>query len=331
VNQVATTPEGIKIFKHIFIVTGVLLLPGLQIAFFGWFYGLVPLLVFYYLCRFGRDAGSKYLLTGTLIALVAGLILHMASQIVLAMTLMPAGFMLARSVTNAEPPPLAGLKGIVVLGLSWFLVSGMIAVSEGTHPYFLLVQSINQGMDEALKLYQENEQIPTDSSYLLIQTFTQIKERLTRFLPAILTSTAIFSVWLAMVLGNRLLQKNTGVSPWPDYKFWQLPDKLVWSVILAATLALIPEPIFRTTGYNLLLIASVMYCFQGIAIVLFFLDKWKVPVLIRSLVYVIFFFQSLGTFFLSVIGLADVWFDLRHLRGQNSDPKSLDNKGLGNY
>jgi len=323
---VAATPEGRKIFKHIFIVTGVLLLPGLQIAFFGWFYGLVPLLVFYYLCRFGRDAGSRYILAGTLIAFMAGLASHMASQIVLAMTLMPTGVMLARSVLNAEPPHLAGLKGMTVLGLSWFLVSGLIALSGGTHPYFLLVQSINQGMEEALKLYQENEQIPADSSYLLIQTFTRIKERLTRFLPAILTSAALFSVWLAMVLGNRLLQKNTGASPWPDYKFWQLPDKLVWLVIVAAALALIPEPMCKTTGYNLLLVVSVIYCFQGIAIVLFFLDKWNVPVLLRSLVYVIFFFQSLGTFFLSVIGLADVWFDVRRLRGQDSNPKDLTNK-----
>lgn len=317
----ATPPEGIKIFKHIFIVTGVLLLPGLQIAFFGWFYGLVPLLVFYYLCRFGQYAGGRYILAGTVIALLAGLITQTASPIVLAMTLMPAGFMLARSVTNAEPPPLAGLKGIVVLGLSWFLVSGIIAVSGGTHPYFLLVQSINQGMDEALKLYQENEKIPSDSSYLLVETVTRIKERLIQFLPAVLTSSALFSIWLAMVIGNRILQKNTGSSPWPDYQYWQLPDKFVWTVIAAAILALIPEPTFKTIGFNLLLIVSVIYCFQGLAVVLFFLNKWKVPILIRSLLYVIFFFQSLGTLFLSILGLADVWLNLRHSRDQNAKPE----------
>lgn len=317
----ATPPEGIKIFKHIFIVTGVLLLPGLQIAFFGWFYGLVPLLVFYYLCRFGQYAGGRYILVGTLIALLAGLVTQTASPIVLAMTLMPAGFMLARSVTNAEPPPLAGLKGIVVLGLSWFLVSGIIAVSGGTHPYFLLVQSINQGMDEALKLYQENEKIPSDSSYLLVETVTRIKERLIQFLPAVLTSSALFSIWLAMVIGNRILQKNTGSSPWPDYQYWQLPDKFVWTVIAAAILALIPEPTFKTIGFNLLLIVSVIYCFQGLAVVLFFLNKWKVPILIRSLLYVIFFFQSLGTLFLSILGLADVWLNLRRSRNQNAKPE----------
>lgn len=316
----AQPPEGIKTAQHVFTVTALLLLPALQFVFIGWLYGLVPLLVFYYFCRFGQTAGSRYILAGSVIAFMAGLIMQTASLVILAMTLMPAGVMLARSVQRAEPPHLAGVKGFAVLCLSWFLFSGVIAISEGTHPYSLLQLSINQGMDEALKLYQEDEKIPADSRYLLVETFNQIKQRLIQFLPAILTSTALFSVWLSMVIGNRLLQKNTGAGPWPEYQYWQLPDKLVWSVILAALLALIPEPAIRTIGFNLLLVVSVVYCFQGFAIVLFFLEKWKVPVLMRSLLYVIFFFQSLGTIFLSVIGLADVWFDLRHLRGQNTTP-----------
>jgi uncharacterized protein YybS (DUF2232 family) len=127
-------------------------------------------------------------------------------------------------------------------------------------------------------------------------------------------------VWLAMVIGNRLLQKNTGAGPWPEYQHWQLPDRLVWAVIVAALLALMPEPTIRNAGLNLLLIASVLYCFQGLAIVLFLLEKWNVPILIRSLLYVIFIFQSLGTIFLSVIGLADVWFDLRRSRGNKATP-----------
>jgi len=317
---VAQPPEGIKTARHIFTVAALLLLPALQFVFIGWLYALIPLLVFYYLCRFGQLAGSRYILAGSVIAFMAGLIMQTASLVVLAMTLMPAGVMLARSVLRAEPPYLAGLKGFAVLSLSWFLFSGVIAISEGTHPYSLLQLSINQGMDEALKLYQEDEKIPSDSRYLLVETFNQIKQRLIQFLPAILTSTAIFSVWLALVIGNRLLQKNTGTGPWPEYQYWQLPDKLVWLVILTAILALIPEPAIRTIGFNLLLVVSVIYCFQGLAIVLFFLEKWQVPVLMRSLLYVIFFFQSLGTIFLSVIGLADVWFDLRHLRGQNTTP-----------
>ena len=310
-----------KIFKHIFIVTGIFLLPGLQIAVFGWLYGLVPLLVFYYLCRYGSNAGGKYILYGALVALLAGTFLQVASQILLAMTMVPTGFILARSVAQEEAPPLAGLKGFVVLSISWFLFSAMIAVTEGSNPYSMLLLSINQGMDEALKLYQENEKIPAESLYLLTQSFSQIKERLSQLMPAILTSIALFTVWLAMVLGNRLLYKNTGQSPWPEYQYWQLPDKLVWSVIAAAVLALLPLPMTRPIGFNLLLIASVIYCFQGLSIVLFFLNKWKVPLFIRSLLYMIIVFQSVGTLFLSVIGLADVWFDLRHTSSQDSNQK----------
>ncbi len=310
-----------KTYKHIFIVAGVFLLPSLQIALFSWLYGLVPLLVFYYLCRYGSQTGGRYILFGILVALGIGVMLQVASLIMFAITLVPTGFILARSVTQGESPALAGFKGFVVLSVSWFLFAGMVAITEGNHPYSMLLLSINQGMDEALKLYQENEKIPAESLYLLTQTFSEIKGRLSQLMPAILTSIALITVWLAMVLGNRLLHKNTGEGAWPEYQYWQLPEKLVWSVIAAAILALLPLPTARTIGFNLLLIVSTIYCFQGLSIVLFFLNKWKVPLFIRSLLYVIMIFQSLGTIFLSVIGLADVWFDLRHTSSQDSNQK----------
>ncbi len=318
-NQVPERPDVMKIFKHIFIVTGFFLLPALQSAVFGWMYCVIPLLVFYYLCRYGRNSGGKYLLHGLLVALVIGALLQVASQILLALTLIPTGLILARSAFQAETPAVSGFKGFIVLSLSWFLFSGIIAIIEGSHPYSTLLLSMNQGMDEALKLYQENEKIPADSFYLLSQSFSQIKERMTQFMPAILTSIALSIVWLAMVLGNRLVNKHTGHSPWPEYQYWHLPEKFIWTVIAAAVMALLPLPMVRTIGFNLLLIISVIYCFQGLSIALFFLNKWKVPLFIRSLLYVIIIFQSLGTILLSVIGLADVWFDLRHLSSQDSN------------
>ena len=320
-NPALKDADGMKLFKHIFIVAGVFLLPGLQIAVFGLLYGFVPLLVFYYLCRYGNNAGGKYILYGVLVALLAGTFLQITNQILLAMTLVPTGFILARSVVQEEAPPLAGLKGFIVLSTTWLLMSAIIAGIEGSNPYSMLLLSINQGMDEALKTYQKSEKIPAESLYLLTQTFSQIKERLSQLMPAILACIGLFTVWMAMVLGNRLLSKNNGQSPWPEYQYWQLPDKLVWFVIAAASLVLLPLSMARTVGFNLLLIASVIYCFQGLAIVLFFLNKWKAPLFIRSLLYVIIFFQSLGTLFLSVIGLADVWFDFRHRSSQDSNQK----------
>lgn len=316
-NQVAESPDGVKIVKDIFIVAGVLLLPGLQSSFFGWLYAFVPMLVFYYLCRYGRQVGSKYILFGTLLALVAGLILQVASQILLAVALFPTGYIIAHSAAQGEKPALAGLKGFVVLSITWFFISGMFAVTEGNHPYSMLLLSINQGMDEALKLYQEQEKAPAESVYVLTQAFSQIKERLAQLLPAILTSIALSTIWVAMVFGNKLVYNHSGHAPWPEYQYWQLPEQLVWPAIAAAILALLPFPMARTIGFNLLLIASIIYCFQGLAIVLFFLNKWKAPLFIRSLLYVIILFQSLGTIFLSVIGIADVWFDFRHVTDQD--------------
>jgi uncharacterized protein YybS (DUF2232 family) len=321
VDPADENPDGREILTHIFITAGFFLLPGLQLAVLGWLYCLLPLFVFYYLCRYGRSAGSKYILAGAVIALVAGAFLQVASQVLLAMTFVPTGFVLARSAVQEETPPLAGLKGFIVLCVSWLLISGMIVITQGHHPYSMLLQLISQGMDETLKQYQADTKIPSESLYLLTQTFAQIKERLLQLMPAILTCIALSTVWLAMVLGNKLLLKNTGQSPWPEYQYWQLPETLVWSVIAAAVMALLPLPMARTIGFNLLLIVGMIYCFQGFSIVLFFLDKWKAPLFVRSLLYVILIFQSLGTLILSMIGLADVWFDLRHTGSRDLDQK----------
>jgi uncharacterized protein YybS (DUF2232 family) len=120
-------------------------------------------------------------------------------------------------------------------------------------------------------------------------------------------------------MGNRLLRQHTGHAPWPEYRFWQLPEKLVWGVILAAFLVLLPLPVGRDTGLNLLIVASVLYFFQGLAILLFFIERWNIPLLLRSLLLVIFIFQSVGSFFLSLIGLADTWFDFRRRYGESPD------------
>jgi hypothetical protein len=50
------------------------------------------------------------------------------------------------------------------------------------------------------------------------------------------------------------------------------------------------------------------------AIAVFFMNKWNVPLLLRSFFYVMIVFQSLGTLILLIFGIADIWFDFRKLK-----------------
>jgi uncharacterized protein YybS (DUF2232 family) len=117
-----------------------------------------------------------------------------------------------------------------------------------------------------------------------------------------------------MILGNVLLLKTSGNAPWTSCRYWQLPEKVIWLVIGAGLLAMLPIQIIRPIGINSLVLLSIVYCFQGISIAVFFMNKWNVPILLRSFFYVMIIFQSLGTFILLIVGIADIWFDFRKLK-----------------
>ncbi len=318
-NQEIVNSERIQTGKRIFIVICVFLLPGAHVLFDVLFV-CVPGLVFYYLYRYGWIKGGRELLFGALIALaLAGVSRWSASSIMLALMFVPAGCVLAHSATRGDSPALAGLKGFVALFLVVMVATTLIGNSEDKHFYPMLLLSLEQSLDEALGLYQKSETLPAETLYLLAQSFSRIKEWLPRLLPSSLISIALTIIWGTLALGNRLIQRHTGQSPWPEYRYWKLPEKLVWMVIGAAGLVLLPIPAARDTGLNLLIITGVLYFFQGLAIALFFVERWKIPLLMRSLLLMIFFFQSLGALFLSVLGITDVWFDFRQRYGESHD------------
>jgi len=320
VNEEESNPEKVKFLQHILLVTAVILLPGLLGAIFGWVHGLLPLLVFYYLIRYGKNRGQKYILFGCIIACIAGLAFQIIEQLLFSLTLIPVGFVLADSANRGESITPAVIKGTLALAGSWMIVTTILTFGLEEHPYTLLISSLNQGMDEAITYYKANGSVPADTLFLLEQTFIQMKIWIPRVMPGILTCIALLITWFAMAIGNRMLHKNSGSGPWPEYMLWILPEKLVWILIIASVLIVLPVESGRTIGINVLMVSTLLYCFQGIAIMLFYFSKWSVPLLLRTLIYVLLFFQTFGVILLGILGVADVWMDTRRLNRGEEKP-----------
>jgi len=321
VNEEISKPEDVKYLQHILLVTAVILIPGLLGAIFGWVHGLLPLLVFYYLLRYGRNRGKKYILFGCALACIAGLAFQIIEQLLFSLTLIPVGFVLAGSARNEESISSAVIKGTIALAGSWIVVTTLLTFGLDDHPYNLLISSINQGMNEAIAYYKVNSSVPAETLLLLEQTFTQMRIWIPKVMPGILACITLLITWFAMAIGNRMLHKNSGTGPWPEYRFWALPERLVWVFIIASILVVLPLEPGRTIGLNVVMVSTLLYCFQGIAIMLFYFSKWSVPLFLRTLIYVLLFFQTFGIILLGILGVADVWTDIRRLnRGeQESD------------
>lgn len=94
---------------------------------------------------------------------------------------------------------------------------------------------------------------------------------------------------------------------------WRAPDRLVWALVAAGAAALLGDGFIALAGVNALLIAGVIYLFQGIAIIQHYLGRGGVPPLLRALAYFLIFSQPALLALLAAVGVADLWADFRGL------------------
>jgi hypothetical protein len=313
VDQVDRKPEGIKNIRYIFFLSLALVLPGIQWPVLMWMSGLAPLLAFFLLYGCGWSQGNRIILLGVVLSCAVCLFLQTLPLILLSLTALPAGYVIAYAAGRSEDQISTGVKGVMTLGVCWLLFWGGLAGIHKGFSYSALIHWLQEGVDVSLNVYRQNKNIPVDSLVVIDQMLNQMKIVLPKILPAILTSIVFCIIWLTMVAGNFLLLKNFGKAPWPEYKLWKLPEKLIWAEIFAAVLALIPMDPFRSVGVNLLILVSLVFVFQGLSILIFFFNKWNMPVFFRWFIYILAVIQSSGTIVLLAVGIADIWLDLRRL------------------
>lgn len=290
-----------------------LMLPGTAWMLLGWSCFFFPMIVFVYITKYGWQYTNSHLLPAIIAALVGGYFLHSLELIVFIVMLLPAGYMVALATQRNEQPWQAGLKSLLSLGGLLFIFFGALSLQSEQSFFQAIIASLNTGIDEALRIYGNNNDLSAESYIVVERTLLQVKTTAPLILPAILTSILTFVSWTTVVLGNTLLPKVGCDKPWPEYRFWKLPETLIWVFICSAIGAVMPYQPIQTTGINILIVVCLLYSFQGLAIAVFFLKKWSVPRLLRTAIYIMIIFQSFGTVILIIAGVADVWFDLRQI------------------
>ncbi len=199
------------------------------------------------------------------------------------------------------------------------IVMGIAAAGSEGSIYSQMLNTLDQALTEAQGQYKQSAGMSAETLVVIEATINQMKVVIPAIMPGVLGSLILLVTWTTMVLGNVLLEKTSGFTSWPNFRQWALPDKLIWAVIAMGAFILIPvEPLPRI-GINCILLLSIIYCFQGLSIAVFLMNKWKVPLLLRSFFYVLIVFQSLGTLILLFFGIADIWVDFRKMKA-NATP-----------
>lgn len=202
--------------------------------------------------------------------------------------------------------------GLLLLLLSAYLI--LWGIKTGHNPYQAVGSEINQSMASSLRFYEQLN-LPETTVGAMRDAFQDIKILVARFWPGFAAASLLVLVWMNVWLGDRILERYGLVNfQFGDLSRWSLPEILVWLVILCAGLALLPYLGPQTAGINLLIFFALAYLFQGLAIVSFYLKKYRFSRFKRILLYSLIWIQTYMIIIVALVGLFDIWADFRKLK-----------------
>ncbi|VAW35832.1 hypothetical protein MNBD_DELTA04-742 [hydrothermal vent metagenome] len=297
------------------------LLPALIPGLFGWTSGMMAIPVFYFLKVDGERQGGIEIRNSILLAGAGALVLQQLPVMLFSLTLIPLAYSLNRSAAAGEGEVRTGIRGVIVLGVSWLVFWAVYGIILSVNPYTHLLKTLDSGFAQLYEIYSQNGNLPADTLLNLEQVIHELRRLIPIILPGMLACSVIMTVWMNMVGANSLLQRlRPDLAPWRKYSHWRLPDRIVWLPIVAGVALTVGSGIVKNVAIGILLVSALLYFFQGLAVLIHLLDKWKVPLYIRILIYGIIVLQGYGLFVLVITGVADVWIDFRHRHDNKQHP-----------
>lgn len=301
------------------ILAAALLLPGFAPSLFGWLSVLLATPIFCLLCLNGQKKGTLLIRNGVVLAVAVAVILKLVPSLLFSLTLVPLGYSFSKSYGNRDTEIQAGTRGIIVLAATWVIFWIVYGTIQGINPYQHLLEILDTGFAQTYDYYMKNSDLPAENILQLEQAVSELRGIIPMILPGILFCTVLVTVWINLILSATVLAKiQPDNLPWQKYSQWRLPDKLVWVFIVAGIFLLMGQGRLSQAAIGTILVTSLLYFFQGLAVFVHMLEKWNVPTYVRILIYGILIIQSYGLILLTIVGLADVWLNFRRTRSINT-------------
>lgn len=275
---------------------------------------LVPLPLMYYRTKQGRGAAAAI----AAVAFIATAMV-MGAQVMDAFflgQLLVAGLILGELIQWRLPIEHTVAFNCLGVLLIFGVALGIYSVSQEIGPVAMVTDTVRSSLEATLILYKEMG-MSAESVTRIENAMGQITYVLVRVTPSLMLSSLIFISWANLVIARSLFASRN--LPYPDFgrlNRWAAPEFLVWLPIVSGLALMLPVKWLKIIGINGLLVACVVYFFQGIAIVSFFFEAKRFPKLLRVMIYSLIAVQQILTLLVIGLGLFDMWLDLRKLKRQ---------------
>ncbi|MCF8044008.1 MAG: YybS family protein [Desulfarculaceae bacterium] len=134
-----------------------------------------------------------------------------------------------------------------------------------------------------------------------------------RMAPGILAAVSLVVAWLNFLAARRISRRLGAGEIGVPMNLYRTPERLVWLLILGGGVMALGSGWLFWLGANVVLVMGVLYFFQGLAVVDFWLRRKNAPSLLRAALYLMVALEIYVAAILAVTGLFDMWLNLRRL------------------
>jgi uncharacterized protein YybS (DUF2232 family) len=301
------------------VTATVLLLASGWVPFAGPFLSLLtPLPFLYYSAKFGLREGGKALLVCLLAVGIIGNVAGFPQVVFLCLELGLLGLMISEIYRRKLTLGSTVLWGTGLMLLLGFVILTGVGLTKNMGPIELVLGYLQSNLKGTVDVYEQMGG-GQEKAVQLRQFARALMEIIARIYPSLVVVGTGFVVWLNVVLSRHVFR--LGNLPYPEFgptDRWWAPEYMVWGVIAAGFSLFLPVGAIRWAAINALIVLLSVYVFHGLSIVLFFLNKYRVPSWIRLGVYFLILFQQIFLFLLALAGLFDQWIDFRKIRHRKS-------------
>lgn len=196
---------------------------------------------------------------------------------------------------------------------------GFVAYSNfsGVDLQQLVSDEVSKSVKQAIAIY-ENAGISGDDLLLLKKSMATGAEILNKLFPALVTAILLIIAGCNLVLLKKTTAKSAPEISIGDFCMFRTPDMLVWILIASGFSLLLPTSQITTPALNILLIVTLFYFIQGMAVVTAIVRKSSVSALVRIILYTMLIIQPYLLALIAGIGLFDLWVDFRTPKTQEN-------------
>lgn len=204
----------------------------------------------------------------------------------------------SRSLTSAGATSLVAMTMI-----GWAMVAGYSKLYH-VHPVSEMKQSVSEFVDHLDKTVAENGGDP-EKTLGDPAEIEQWKQSLVSELPSAIAVIGLLTIWANLVL---LVRINPLVTLVPVDQ-WKAPEWLVWPTIVAGSALIFDWGPAGEVARNLFKFFMAIYALQGLSVMAFFFNHWRVGRFLRLAGYLLS--ALVMTPLLLSLGFFDLWFDFR--------------------